>query len=236
MALFANNIAKPPWNVRDIGKAALLAILFFSAATAAIVVAFLLPLPESALGFLEYHLSSLLLYAGMLGCVWYFSLSKYGVTWATLGFRRTTAPHLLVLPPMALALNLGFATAYTALVSLLGIDALIPEQDIGDLLTEAPLKPLIYLDIALLGPIVEEIVFRGFILAGFIATLGSMRGVLISSALFAALHFDLDIMPIVFISGILFAWLYLRTGSIWPPIAAHTLQNSLATLQIELIG
>jgi membrane protease YdiL (CAAX protease family) len=32
----------------------------------------------------------------------------------------------------------------------------------------------------------------------------------------------------LFVTGLLLSWLYLRTGSIWPPFAAHAAQNLLA--------
>ena len=128
----------------------------------------------------------------------------------------------------------GFEEGYTWLVSSLGQEALIPQQEyIEEMFEEAIYKPLLYFDIVVMTPIVEEIVFRGFILAGLTLALGNIRGMVISSALFTIVHWDFDIMPIIFVSGMLIAWLYMRTGSLWPPIALHALSNAAATVQYE---
>ena len=57
-----------------------------------------------------------------------------------------------------------------------------------------------------------------------------------ASAVFAAAHASLAVVLPLFVIGLLLSWLYLRTGSIWPPFAAHAAQNLLAlaaTLALE---
>lgn len=56
------------------------------------------------------------------------------------------------------------------------------------------------------------------------------RGAIAAAALFALAHFALEPDPrrlAVFFPAIWFAWLRARTGSIWPPVVAHALANSL---------
>ncbi len=82
------------------------------------------------------------------------------------------------------------------------------------------------LGVALAAPFCEEFFFRGVVQRG----LGhSFRSLLITSALFSAFHVD----PVGFLSrvelGLLFGFLFLRTGSIWPGIAAHFANNALAS-------
>ena len=78
--------------------------------------------------------------------------------------------------------------------------------------------------IAILAPVVEEILFRGILLHRWAARWGSTTGVVVSSALFAILHIEF-IGHFVF--GVTMAMLYVRTRSLWAPIAAHVLNNSL---------
>ncbi len=234
-AIFVDNTLTVPWNVWDVVKAALLIVgLFVVSVVVALVV--LLATPEDARSALEYHLGAVMGYGAMLAGVWFFSLRKYRVSWRALGFRRPALAHLLLLVPLALAMSWGFNVGYTLFISTLGVEALIPEQEsIDDLLADS-ITPILYFDIIVLGPFIEEILFRGFILAGLIIRLGSLKGALISSAVFALVHLDLDVMPIIFVSGMLIAWLYIRTGSLWPPIAMHTISNGVSIIQYEMLN
>jgi membrane protease YdiL (CAAX protease family) len=55
----------------------------------------------------------------------------------------------------------------------------------------------------------------------------------VSSALFAAAHLSVGAAVPAFVSGMLLAWLYLRTRSIWPPVTAHALQNFIAVSVVQ---
>ena len=83
------------------------------------------------------------------------------------------------------------------------------------------------------GPFAEELFFRGFILAALIGPLGPLRAAAVSSALFAAAHVSIEAALPVFVTGMLLAWLYLRTRSIWPPVTAHALQNFIAVSVVQ---
>jgi membrane protease YdiL (CAAX protease family) len=86
-----------------------------------------------------------------------------------------------------------------------------------------------------MGPIIEEIGFRGLILGGLL----KMRcrpwiAILISALVFALLHGFGAIFVTAVLFGILVGWLYWRTGSIIPGIIIHIVNNSLTA--IDLIG
>lgn len=83
----------------------------------------------------------------------------------------------------------------------------------------------------ILAPVAEEIVFRGLIF-GYLRRWGLPAAVLISTALFAALH--LPTVPITqIIGGIVFALAYACSGSLMTPIAIHMLGN-LAIFTLSL--
>jgi len=78
----------------------------------------------------------------------------------------------------------------------------------------------------IVAPVVEEIFFRGFLFQGFRQRYGWISGALISSAVFAIGHLDPVALFPAFILGLLFAYIYHRTNSIWPGIILHFLVNA----------
>lgn len=86
----------------------------------------------------------------------------------------------------------------------------------------------------ILGPLFEEIFFRGFLYPAFRSRAGVFRGMLISSAVFAALHgHGIAFVPI-FVLGFALHLLYENTGSIFPGAVLHMTHNS-AMLVIAMI-
>ena len=233
-----------PWNVWDVVKAVGLTLGLALVLTVAFIIAaifvFVLASEDTLASFELYGIEAMVyvvVFCIPLASIWFFSIRKYGVSWRTMGFRRPSAVHIFLLVPLVYGVDRGFEEGYTLLVSSLGQEALIPEQEyIVEMFEEAIFKPLLYFDIVVITPFVEEIVFRGFILAGLTLALGNIRGMVISSALFTLVHWDFDVMPIIFVSGMLTAWLYMRTGSLWPPIALHAVNNAIATAQYEFFG
>lgn len=75
------------------------------------------------------------------------------------------------------------------------------------------------------APFVEEIFFRGFLFQGFRQKYGWVSAMLLSSAIFAAAHLDLASLIPTFILGLLLAYLFHRSNSIWPGIILHFLVN-----------
>ena len=58
--------------------------------------------------------------------------------------------------------------------------------------------------------------------------MGAPRAAVVSAAVFAVAHLQVGSMIPLFITGLVLAWLFLRTKSIWPPLMAHAAQNLLA--------
>lgn len=86
--------------------------------------------------------------------------------------------------------------------------------------------------ICIVAPIAEETFFRGFFFAGLRGRLSRIPSALISGIVFGAVHAPTGptaVIPLA-IFGTGLALLYERTGSIWPGIIAHAINNSLALL------
>lgn len=103
-------------------------------------------------------------------------------------------------------------------------------------------SPVGFIVLALLAPLVEEMVFRGTILRDLLRrvqdhTVGSTKGVwgaiMVSALLFAVVHMNLAQIPHAFIFGIFLGWLYAKTGSIVPGVVFHFVNNGLAYLQAK---
>ncbi len=84
--------------------------------------------------------------------------------------------------------------------------------------------------IVLVAPIVEEIVFRGYLQGQLSRIFGESRlPVLISGALFAALHMPGTGAKAVglLVMGTVLALVRARTGSVWPGMAVHAIWNAM---------
>jgi uncharacterized protein len=79
--------------------------------------------------------------------------------------------------------------------------------------------------ITVVAPVVEEILFRGFLLHRFAARWGTTAGIIVSSAFFAILHVELIGH---FLFGVAMCALYIRSRSLWLPILAHAVNNAFA--------
>lgn len=123
------------------------------------------------------------------------------------------------------------AASVGTLLPSMGLQELLP--DVPD--TTAETFRLImgnnmgYVVLCLVAPVVEELVFRGAILR---ALLGSMKSrwtaIFVSAMLFALVHVNPAQMPHALLIGILFGWMYSRTGSILPGIVLHCVNNTVA--------
>lgn len=90
-----------------------------------------------------------------------------------------------------------------------------------------------------LAPLWEELVYRGFLLSALASTrLGFWGGALVSNVMWTALHLEYSWQGLasVFTAGLVLSWLLLRTGSIWAPIAGHTIANTFAVAFLSYLG
>ena len=83
----------------------------------------------------------------------------------------------------------------------------------------------------------EEFVFRGVIFTGFRQKLGPLATILLTSLLFAILHFDAVQGAGVFVLGLFLGYLREKTGCLTLCVAAHAFNNLLSALIVRfLIG
>ncbi len=78
------------------------------------------------------------------------------------------------------------------------------------------------------APIVEELYFRGVILPVFMRRFGTFFGILLTSVLFALLHFQPNVVVYTFILAIILAIIRLRLKSVIPSMLLHAFNNLIA--------
>ena len=83
---------------------------------------------------------------------------------------------------------------------------------------------------AVLAPLAEEVAFRGYLLSALRTHLRPGVAIAASSVLFAAMHLDPVRFPAVLFLGVFLGWLAWRSGSLWPAVAAHAVNNGLGSL------
>ena len=84
--------------------------------------------------------------------------------------------------------------------------------------------------LAVLAPIVEELVFRGLLYGWIAGRWNSLAAWLVSSLAFAAAHWEPAHVILVLPLGLLFGWLRRRTDSLLPSLFAHIVNNGFALL------
>ena len=89
------------------------------------------------------------------------------------------------------------------------------------------------IEYVIFAPLFEELAFRGILFAILRRKFSFLPAALISAGIFAIAHgYGLIGFVSVLWSGLLWAWLYEKTGSLWPGILAHAINNLLVCLSV----
>ena len=89
------------------------------------------------------------------------------------------------------------------------------------------------LEYVVFAPIFEELAFRGLLYASLRRRLTPLPAAMMSAGIFALAHgYGLIGFLSVFWSGLLWAWIYERTGSVLPGMIAHATNNLLVCLSV----
>jgi membrane protease YdiL (CAAX protease family) len=80
------------------------------------------------------------------------------------------------------------------------------------------------------APVMEEIMFRGFLQPALKNSFGGRYAIAVSAFLFAAVHMDIFAFLQIFILGILLGYLYEKTQTLAASIIVHILHNSLTMI------
>ncbi len=168
--------------------------------------------------------------------VWLLGIRAWPPPLALIGFTSPRTSRLItpMLAVAALICSLGFAQLYTMAAMAVGWDFLMPPELPDGLLLPGGWVIVSAVALAAWTPVAEEVFFRGFILRGLANRWGFAPAIVVSAAVFSALHLSPALLLPVFVTGLLLGFLYRRTGSLWPCIAVHAAQNLVAVLGASL--
>ncbi|MFH1141601.1 MAG: type II CAAX endopeptidase family protein [Chloroflexota bacterium] len=213
-----------PWTLRDAARAVALVVGVVALLAFVSVLVFLVlggTIPGSALVF------SAALQVVLLLAVWRFGPWRYGQSWRALGLGAPLSSGAPLALRVLLA-SLAFVVLYTAAINVLGLERLSPPPIPDEMMKTYPERIAAFVLIVVVAPVAEESFFRGFLLPVFAVRWGFWAGASFVSVLFAVAHLVPGALLPVFVSGMLLAWLYRRTGSLWNCCLAHGAQNALA--------
>lgn len=89
--------------------------------------------------------------------------------------------------------------------------------------------------ISIIGPISEEIFFRGFLYKSLRTKFNVKTGILINSIIFAFLHIEPIGFAAIFLLSIMLSYIYEKTGSLVAPITAHIIHNTMVSAFMLLL-
>jgi hypothetical protein len=166
-----------------------------------------------------------------LAIVRYFAL-RAGANWRDLGlqpFKVAQAVAYILLAVLAFGALLAAAFALVAWL----YPHFNPNQDqVNQFTRQAGGQGISFWALVILPPLIEEVVFRGFIFPAVASKYGFWLGAAASSLLFGLAHWQLNISVYTFVLGCLLCMMYWRLRSIVPGMAFHMLNNYLAYLAL----
>jgi membrane protease YdiL (CAAX protease family) len=212
------DLKRVPWSARDVW----LGVVYLGAWWVLFVlISFAMELAEADVNLgLFIGLAELFL----LVPVWLLAMRKYGVGWEALGLRGFKGQMLGVgcgLMTLSLVFNFFYST-------FLAFFDLRTQVDLAPIFAELSSPWWLLLAGVVVAPVVEEVFFRGFAFAGLRERYEWKKAAIISSALFAVIHLQPTALIPIFVLGLIFAYLYHRSNSIWPAILMHVSTNTLA--------
>lgn len=102
----------------------------------------------------------------------------------------------------------------------------------------------VLIPVAIVGPFIEEVIFRGILYGSIRGITGVWRGIVLSALIFSSLHFVngagglaelLQTFVITFTGGVIFAWIYEKSGDVLGPYIVHFLGNAALFLLPKII-
>lgn len=223
-----------PWGLRDVGFVFLIYIFVQLLITSSLQLASKFEwLSKQELHYVSLFWATLGVNLVVLLALLAYLSKKHHVHWHQLGFTKAQWGKDIV---TGIAGYFGFYPAFSFFVfisaflcAVLGIE---PEMHpIIGIFREETSKTVVILLVlfaALLGPLFEEILFRGMLYPAAKKRFGTKNAIIATAAFFALVHFNsFQFLPIMGL-GVLLTLLYEVTGSLIPSIVVHMVNNSVS--------
>lgn len=132
---------------------------------------------------------------------------------------------------------MAFAAQYIAAIIEITVFGIEPGSENTEVIVElAKITPAVMIVVAIIGPILEEIIFRMIIFGSLYKRFNFWIAAIISSVIFAAVHMDFEHLLVYTAMGVVFAFLYVKTKRIIVPIMAHVALNSFVMIVQVVFG
>ncbi|MFH0840327.1 MAG: type II CAAX endopeptidase family protein [Candidatus Omnitrophota bacterium] len=224
-------VGKADWGILEICK--VIIIFFFAESVAALfTIGAALFLPNIILrGNIQLMIIATALDVVAVGAIFYFVLIVKKRNMNSLGL---TAKNFLLNVKYGITAYIGLVPVFLIVTIAMAfifkvLNIPVEPQEVVEILKKEENMPsLIYMCLftSLLGPVMEEIFFRGFVYGALKNRIGILGGVLVSAAFFAYVHANAaGFVPILSL-GILLAYIYEKTGSLVSSVTAHIMHNS----------
>ena len=154
--------------------------------------------------------------------------------------RVPVAEYLALKLPHWREVRLGLL-ALAAVLVITGVLAAVSGQETPDFMTKtfesaraAGMLPLLLLAFVVLGPVQEEMLFRGFLFRGLASSLGVWPAIALTAITWALMHaqYQWFFVGEIFALGIALGWLRARSGSTILTFGLHATVNGLALLEL----
>src|SRR3954451_9840368 len=136
--------------------------------------------------------------------------------------------------PLKFAAQMAAMGALAYFLFSLAYEAIVrpdnPQRVVQDLGADTNTLLLVIGAVVVIGiaPLCEEVFFRGVLFRVLRQRMPLWPGALSDGILFGLVHGSLMILPVLAVLGIVFCYVYERTGSLFPTIALHSLNNTIA--------
>ncbi|WP_233435319.1 CPBP family intramembrane glutamic endopeptidase [Cytobacillus kochii] len=177
-------------------------------------------------------LTGLIMAIAFTVALYYITIKSYGLNWQSLGLKSFAKSYWLPIIGWTFFLIVG-SGLLVILMDLFGVG--VENKKTASLTAELNGFTILiaFISAAIVSPIYEEILYRGFIYKWFRTKCNIGLSMLISSTIFTVVHLPTyNTLPVNFFSGLIFAWTYEKTGSIYPAMIIHSVFNGLAILLI----
>ncbi|MDM5154915.1 type II CAAX endopeptidase family protein [Bacillus sp. DX1.1] len=166
--------------------------------------------------------------------VYHITLKPFQLTWKDIGLRSFTKRYWVSTIFWTITL-IVLSVVVVIIMDVLGIS--YENSKTESFQTQlTPINFTIgFISAAVISPFYEEVFYRGFLYKWLRSRFGIAVAIAFSSLIFMLVHIPTyNTLPINFISGLIFAWTYERSGSIVPGIIIHGCFNGIAVILTAL--
>jgi uncharacterized protein len=149
-----------------------------------------------------------------------------------------TPNRISIWETIGLSVGLLIANGILTTIYTLALGGRELQQETTDMIKGMDRSPLnlalIFFSIAIVAPVVEELLFRGYLQNALARKMHPGYAIALAAAIFGAIHLQPLAFPVLTLLGAIFGFLYHRTGSLKVTMTLHLINNTFAGLMILL--